>query len=105
LRRRAEFDRVFRQGRHNSGPMLAVRSYPNEAGLTRFAYSIPKRVGNAVARNRVRRRLREVVRSLPWREGFDVVIVARRETTQATFHSLLLEMRLLSRRGRLLDAP
>jgi ribonuclease P protein component len=105
LRRRADFDRVFQHGRHNSARLMAVRSVANEQPLTRFGYAIPKRVGNAVVRNQIRRRLREILRLLPLREGFDVVITLRQESAQATFHNLRTELITLLRRARLLDLP
>jgi ribonuclease P protein component len=105
LRRRADFDRVFQRGRHNSGKLLSVRSVPNELALSRYAYAISKRVGSAVVRNRVRRRLRESLRTLPLHEGFDVVVSVRPEAAQASFWVLKSELTLLLKRARLLDAP
>jgi ribonuclease P protein component len=103
LRRRADFDRVFQQGRHNSGRLLAVRTVTNELALSRFAFAIPKRVGKAVVRNRVRRRLREMLRSLPLLEGYDVVISVRPEAALSSFYALKQELTLLLKRARLLD--
>ena len=82
---------------------MAVRSVANEGPLTRFGYAIPKRVGNAVVRNKIRRRLREILRLLPLHEGFDVVITVRPDAAAATFHSLYTELTLLLRRAKLLD--
>jgi ribonuclease P protein component len=82
-----------------------VRSIANEQDLTRYAFAISKRVGNAVVRNRVRRRLREILRALPVREGFDVVLTLRPESAQATFWELKAETELLLKRGKMLDAP
>jgi ribonuclease P protein component len=62
-------------------------------------------VGNAVVRNRLRRRLRETIRTLPLLEGYDVVITARPEAAKASFHELRQELLLLFRRAKLLDAP
>jgi len=104
LRRRADFDRVFQQGRHDSGRLLAVRSVANQVPLTRFAFAVPKRVGGAVVRNRVRRRLREILRESPLLEGFDVVISVRPEAASASFEGLRLELATLLRRARLLGA-
>jgi ribonuclease P protein component len=73
--------------------------------LSRFAYAIPKRVGTAVARNRLRRRLREAIRMLPLLEGYDVVVMTRPEAAQASFQALRQELILLFRRSKLLDAP
>ena len=100
---RADFDRVFQHGRHNSGRLIAVRSVPNEKPLSRYAYAISKRVGTAVVRNKVRRRLREALRSLPIREGFDLVITVRPASAPASFQELRTELALLLRRARLLD--
>lgn len=82
-----------------------MRSVPNELAWSRFAYAVPKRVGKAVVRNRVRRRLREILRMLPFEEGYDVVISVRPEAAASTFYGLKQELELLLRRGRLLAAP
>ena len=76
----------------------------NERALSRYAYTVSKRVGNAVVRNRVKRRLREAVRSLPVSEGFDLVIVTRPEAARATFWELKSELAKLLARAKLLDA-
>jgi ribonuclease P protein component len=105
LRLRADFDRVFQRGRHNSGRLLAVRTAANGLEWSRCGYAIPKRVGKAVTRNRVRRRLREALRILPLAPGYDVVVSVRPEAAAASFHDLKVELTLLLRRARLLDAP
>jgi ribonuclease P protein component len=102
LHLRADFDRVFQRGRHNSGRLMAVRSVANEGPLSRYAYAISKRVGKAVVRNKVRRRLREALRSLPIREGFDIVITARPEAALSSYQDLRSELALLLQRARLL---
>ena len=103
MRRRTDFDRVFQQGRHNSGRLLAVRSVPNDVTLSRYAFAIPKRVGGAVVRNRVRRRLREILRATALHEGFDVVISVRPEAASSTFDGLRQELTTLLKRSRLLN--
>lgn len=96
---------MFQQGRHNSGRLLALRSAPNQLAYSRFAYAVPKRVGTAVVRNKVRRRLREILRALPLEEGFDVVISVRAEAAQSSFYALKQEVETLTRRARLLAGP
>ena len=54
-------------------------------------------------RNKVRRRLREIVRSLALNEGFDVVIVARPQTAQSDFSTLRAELALMMKRARLVS--
>ena len=60
---------------------MAVRSTANEQALTRYAFAISRRVGNAVTRNRIKRRLREILRQSALLEGYDIVIVARPSET------------------------
>jgi ribonuclease P protein component len=80
---------------------MAVRYVANGSDVTRVAVSASKRVGNAVVRNRVRRRLKEAFRRLPVREGFDVVIVPRPDAALAGFAALQSEVALLLKRARL----
>ena len=96
---------MFQSGRHNSGRLLALRSVPNATPWSRYGYALPKRVGNAVVRNRIRRRLRELLRLLPVSEGYDLVITARPEAAKASFAELKAELTLLLRRARLLPSP
>ncbi len=88
LRRRKEFDAVFRRGRLLTGRLLVLRNVPNQLQHNRYGFITSKRLGNAVVRNRVRRRLREGVRSLTTRPGWDIVISARAPAAQADFHQL-----------------
>lgn len=81
-----------------------MRSIANEQPLSRYAYTVSKRVGNAVVRNRVKRRLREAMRSLPVSEGYDIVLTTRPEAAQATFWLLREELARLLGRAKLLDA-
>lgn len=77
LKRRGDFERVFRWGRVYGGALIVVRLYAT-GETTRVGVAVGKRIGCAVVRNRLRRRWREVVRLGPGlRPGFDVVIVVR----------------------------
>lgn len=63
---------------------------PNDLPISRFGFSVSKRVGGAVVRNRVRRRVREAVRlQLPEVAiGYDVVFVARTPAAQAAYSQI-----------------
>lgn len=65
-----------------------LRNVPNQLQHNRYGFVTSKRLGKAVVRNRVRRRLREGVRSLTTRPGWDIVISARIPAAQANFHQL-----------------
>lgn len=63
-----------------------------------------RRLGSAVVRNRVRRRLREIVRQHQGelRQGFWVVVIARSEAANASYHELEHEWLLLAKRASIL---
>ncbi len=99
LTKRADFVRASaarRQG--TSGIHLQARKRkPEEATGIRVGYTCSKKVGNAVARNAAKRRLREVARQvLPQdgRDGWDYVLVGRKETTVTLpFDQLVSDLR------------
>ena len=76
------FDRVFdAQVRTTAGP-LAVYAAPNGLDRSRLGIAVPRRVGNAVVRNRVKRMVRESFRLLQHElpQGLDLVVVVRPHT-------------------------
>jgi ribonuclease P protein component len=72
-----------------------VAAGPGVATETRIGLVVGKRVGNAVVRNRAKRRLRHALKQIPLEQGMDYVIIAEREVLDLPFESLV---------GRLADA-
>ena len=106
LRRSGDFQTAYRRGRHWAHPLLALQVLPRPSGI-RVGVTAGKKVGIAVVRNRVRRRLREIVRAeMPgWRRGCDVILSARAGAADATFAELGATVRELARRARLPREP
>jgi len=106
LRDNRDFQRVYGGGKSWAHPLLALNVLPRPAGK-RVGISVSKKIGKAVQRNLVRRRLREVLRAdLPcWRSGVDVVIVARAAASEAGFADLRAAVQELARRAHLLREP
>ena len=76
LVRPSEFAAVYRAGKRRSSSHFTVFLRANELPLSRFGFSIKKALGGAVVRNRMRRRLREIVRCHRQEisSGWDIVI-------------------------------
>ncbi|HEY7600482.1 MAG TPA: ribonuclease P protein component [Candidatus Limnocylindrales bacterium] len=97
-----DFAALQAAGRSRSHPLLALRYRPNGAARTRFGISTGRRIGGAVVRNRVRRRLRTVLRqiaaSLP--AGWDILLVCRPPAATASQAELGAALeRLLAQAG------
>ncbi len=87
LSRSRDFDAVYRQGRSVSTRYLTLHWFPRDDeadGDARLGLAVPKAVGNAVTRNRVKRQLREAWRSLEAPPGCDYVLAARAGLADAT---------------------
>lgn len=105
----ADFRRVRAQGKSWAHPFAILRALPNNLPHNRYGFSVSKRLGGAVVRNRVKRLLRESVRTLakeqPLVAGYDVVIVARAEIVGQPFAAVREVVRTLLRRAQLLLPP
>ena len=96
LVRRSDFEAVYRGGKRRSSAQFVVFCRASGGKQSRYGISIKKATGGAVVRNRIRRRIREILRrnrrEIP--SGWDIVIHPRRSVAQAPF--VPLETELLS---------
>lgn len=87
LRENEDFQKVRREGRSWTQPLMVLCVLPNGLSLTRFGFSVSRRIGKATIRNRVKRMMREAVRrrmsEIP--PGQDLVFVARAPIAGAPF--------------------
>ena len=67
LRRAADFQRCYREGKRRHGALVTLHSLPNAAGMPRLGVTVSRRVGGAVVRNRLKRWTRESFRRHPRR--------------------------------------
>lgn len=88
LKKPADFVRLHRQGRYLAHPWLVVKSLPNGQAYPRWGVVVGKKLGGAVERNRIKRRLREILRQATIRPGRDVIIVARQGIAAVEFSDL-----------------
>jgi ribonuclease P protein component len=96
LRRRAEFLAVATGAKVPASAFVLQARRRDDTGPARVGFTVSKKVGTAVERNRVRRRLKEAVRrsaSQHMHCGHDYVIVGRRTALTVDFERLLGELR------------
>jgi ribonuclease P protein component len=102
---RSEYERVKRNGITQRGKLLMLNAMPMEnSGPSRTGFVTSARLGGAVVRNRVRRRMREIVRrhQQQLRQGAWFVIIARHEAATASYGALEDEWLRLARRASIL---
>ena len=85
--------------------MLVLNARPNDCQVSRFGFTVSKRLGNAVERNRIRRRLKEAVASAEVKCGWDIVLVARNRARHADYHKLEGSLSRLLLRAKLVEQP
>jgi ribonuclease P protein component len=94
LVRKNEYDAVYRNGKRLSSSHFTLFVRPNDLSLSRFGFSIKKALGGAVVRNRIRRRLREMVRcnrqEIP--AGWDFVMHPKSSVSKAPMPVLRAEL-------------
>ena len=100
LRKASDFKAVQREGRSWDSRLVVMRIRANGTGKTRIGFSVSRRLGKAVIRNLVKRRLREAARSAPLPAGWDVVLIARTGAARATYAELLKAVMDVSGRAR-----
>ncbi len=101
LKKNHEFRRLYSKGKSAAAPCLVCYCRKNSRGSSRIGFTVSNKIGNAVTRNRIRRRLREIYRLHEGevKRGYDIVIVARHRAAEADYHRL--EKELMKTLGRL----
>ncbi len=98
-----QFALVYSKGNSWASSLLAMRALPNGLAWSRYGFSVSKRVGKAVTRNKVKRRLREILRITPLKAGWDIVFIARPAVAAADYAGLKKATEGLLSRARLLE--
>jgi len=88
LTKKDQYTAVYRKGNAFVSRVIVMKIIPNQYNFSRYGFSVSKAVGNAVIRNRVKRRLREICRLQEISPGWDIVLIARRGVSTVQYHQL-----------------
>lgn len=104
LRKNKEFQYIYRTGKSSAAKPMVLLHVRSKLPMVRVGFSVSKKVGNAVVRNRAKRRMREAfLRLLPEiRAHHNLIFVARVSISTATFAQILSSMRYLLNKENLL---
>jgi len=105
LKNNREFLRLYNKGKSAASPLLVLYCRRNGRRVTRLGITVGKKVGKATVRNKLRRRLRECYRTNEDRfsRGWDIVVVARAKSREASYAELCSDFLALSSRLGLLS--
>ena len=104
LTNRAQYTLVYRQGKVWANSLVVMKAMPNGLSLSRYGFSVTKKVGKAVQRNRVKRLLKEIMRMQLLKSGWDIVFIARFVAVNAHYHQLERAVTKLLNRAQLLES-
>ncbi|MFC1915563.1 ribonuclease P protein component [Chloroflexota bacterium] len=102
LTKTAQYESVYSKGSSWVSDLVVMKALPNGLTQSRYGFSVSRRVGKAVVRNKVKRLLREILRLAPVQPGWDIVFIARPRVASASYAALEKSVKSLLTRARLL---
>jgi ribonuclease P protein component len=88
LNKTGQFSNVYNGGKSWTTKEIVLRALPNSLDASRFGFVVSRRLGKAVVRNRVKRRLREIARQTPVKPGWDIIFIARIPAIETDYKNL-----------------
>lgn len=104
LTKTQQYTLVYDRGSSWISSSVVMKALPNGLSLSRYGFSVSRRVGNAVVRNRVKRLFREILRQAPLQTGWDIVFIARPAAASINYASLEKSINNLLAQAQLLSS-
>ena len=105
LTKTGQYALVYSKGKSRTSDLFVMKTLPNGLNLPRYGLSVSKRVGNAVIRNRVKRMLREILRTKPLESGWDIMLIVRSLAANANYTEMDKSIDDLLSQAQLLRSP
>lgn len=104
LRRDSDFSSIYKKGKSVGDRFVVIFSKKNNLPYNRTAFLASKKVGNAVARNRARRLMKESYRSVgdQLATGYDIIFIARKTITNSKLADVKKSIEAAARKAKLL---
>ena len=98
-----QYAEVYGKGKSYPSELIVLRTLPNNLGHSRYGLSVSKKVANAVTRNRLKRRLREINRMEFIKPGWDIVYILRPPAAKVSFSTLKRSVETLLTKADILE--
>ena len=96
IKKYSEFQKVIHEGEVKKTSFFVSYTSPNELGYSRFGISVPKKTGNAVIRNKIKRQIRSAIgQSTNFEKSVDTVLIVRNSYNIDEFNQILSEINKL----------
>ena len=87
LKKKKDFDRAYK-GKTIAGKLIFLKVYKNNLNVSRFGFVVSSKISKkAIIRNRIKRRLREVIKNFK-PKGFDIIITVKSEIVDKTYQEI-----------------
>ena len=104
LRSNMEFKRIYSRGKNYWNRNLILYVKKNNINVTRIGYSITKKIGNSVVRNKIRRRMKEIcrLRFHQLKDGYDLIFIPKKNVVDLSYKELESAMLHILKVGKVL---
>jgi len=105
LKKKYQFNYIYRVGRSNSGNLCVLYFAPSKNKNVKVGISVSHKIGGAIIRNRIKRKIREAIQKflLEIKKDFNIVIIAKNAITTATYAQIEQEIEFLLKKSSLFE--
>ena len=88
IKKNEEFDYIIKNGKVIKNNLFVIYNIERKKDYNRYGISISKKIGNAVLRNKIKRRIKDIISKNSIKNGYDYVIIVRKEVGVLSFNKI-----------------